>query len=305
VTREQGRTRFGGTLRVDFFRSSAGELSQFFLDNTTGSLDQDDTNLSAAFSASVRVGEVWTVTTGLGRAVRHPTTLELYSDRVPATKFQISAEFMGNPGLEPEASLELDVGAVARFDRMQLDLDVFYRNIDDYITVVPDPTVPKLLPMSPDTVYRYVNAEARFLGGEARLVGQAGVRWQWRASLGYVWAEDTLLDEPVLGIPPLEAEAGVRYQTLGKRRIWVDVGGWYAARQDRVAVSRFEAETPGWAVLNVWSGMALSQRIELRAGILNALDRDYANHLNSPNPFTRERIPERGRTGYLTVRATF
>ena len=56
---------------------------------------------------------------------------------------------MGQPDLLPEQSLELNVGTMFRVARASIQADYFYRNINDYITVMPDPSLPKRLPLSP------------------------------------------------------------------------------------------------------------------------------------------------------------
>ena len=142
------RAQVGGSLRLDWVQSSAGEVSDFFRDNTSGTLDQNETNFSAALSGKFKVNDLWLISTGLGRSVRTATAAERYSDRFPATKFQVSAEFMGNPALEPEKALELSLGSEISFQGVFVQVDTFYREIDDYITVVPDPSLPKRLPLS-------------------------------------------------------------------------------------------------------------------------------------------------------------
>ncbi len=254
------------------------------------------------------VGDHWSLSLGAGRAVRTATVLERYSDRFPATRFQIAAEFMGDPELDPEASFELDAGVRGTWvgvsgGDLLVEVEAFYREIDDYITVAPDPTLPKRLPLSPPVVFRYVNGtRATFWGGELLLRQRLGDRVSWRASLSWVRGEDEAFGEPVLGLPPLHGELGVRLHAL-ENRLWLDVSGRFADRQDRVATSRFEQETPGWAAYDLSVGLELAGGWTLTAAALNLSDKAYAEHLNSPNPFTRERILERGRD--LRAGATF
>lgn len=144
------------------------------------------------------------------RAVRTPSVLERYSDRFPSTKFQVAAEFMGTPDLVPEKSVELNVGSTFRVARATIEGDVFYRTIDDYITVLPDASLPRRLPLSPPVVYRYINGDqARFTGFDVKAQSPVGPLVDVRGGWTYVWAEDTLFDEPVFGIPPLEQQYAV------------------------------------------------------------------------------------------------
>ena len=71
--------------------------------------------------------------------------------------------------------------------------------------------------------------------------------------------------------------------------------------QDRVASSRLEAPSPGFTTLSLRGGMQLPKRLSLEAGIENLGDKFYFEHLNSLNPFTRQRIPEMGRNVFVGV----
>jgi hypothetical protein len=62
---------------------------------------------------------------GVGRAVRTANALERYSDRFPAVKFQNAAEFLGNPALSPERSLEWNIGTSFLANRATFGFDVF------------------------------------------------------------------------------------------------------------------------------------------------------------------------------------
>ena len=53
--------------------------------------------------------EGWNLSLGVGSVVRTADALERYADRFPASKAQTSAEFVGNPNLDPERSTQADV----------------------------------------------------------------------------------------------------------------------------------------------------------------------------------------------------
>lgn len=289
-----------GTARLDVEEASAGEASPFFLDHTDGALDWDGSDVSLAASWRRRLASGWTVLAGLGRVVRYPTAVERYADRFPSTRFQVAAEFLGDPQLDPETSTQADLGLSWAGERVALQLDLFAREIDDYITVRPDPEVPPRSPSSALLVYRHVNGDAAsFLGGEARLDARVGQAWSWRLSLASIRGDDETFDEPVFGLPPLLGRAGARWQGAGG--LWVDGGVTVADRQDRVATSRLERPTPGYALVDLGAGWAASERWRLRVGVSNLFDEEYANHLNSLDPFTAERIPEPGRSIHVGV----
>ena len=305
VVYQRGAARVGGTLRADTFHAAAGEVSDFFAANTTGSLRHSEAAVSAALNGSFFVTPRWTLTLGVGRAVRAPDTLERYSDRFPAAQFQVAAEFLGNPDLTTEKSLEFNAGSVVQIGAASLKADVFYRHIGDYITVTPDPSVPKRLPLSPPVVYRYINGDgARFSGFEASASLPASPYAAVRGTWSYLWAEDETFDEPAFGIAPFQQHYGLELHTAGGAG-WIELGVTAAAAQDRVAAARLEQPTPGWTTLDLRGGHPLPHDLTLRGGIENLTDRAYAEHLNSLNPFTGARIPERGRSGYVGVEFAF
>lgn len=299
-----GKTQVGGTLRIDGVDASAGELSPFFLDNTTGATDQSETNVSAAVNVTHQLSGQWILSGGLGRAVRTANTLERYSDRFPSVKFQNAAEFLGNPALSPEKSFEWNVGTTFFEGDATFGVDVFGRSIDDYITVQPDPDIPKRLPLSPDVVYRYVNGRAQFYGYEAYGSSPIGENFELRGSLSFVWAEDETFDEPAFGIAPLQVVIAGKAKT-GDERHWVEIQLTANGEQDRVATERFERPTPSWERLDLRGGVTLVGDLGLRLGVLNLLDETYATHLNTVNPFTGMRINELGRSFYVGVEYEF
>ena len=263
------------------------------------------TNVSAAANASLRLTDAWLVTLGAGRAVRNPSVLERFADRFPAVKFQTAAEFVGNPHLVPEKSLELNAGTTFRAGEAAVVLDVFLRNVDDYITVAADPNLAKRLPLSPDQLFRYVQADAaRFAGFDLTATSAAGPWIDLRAGWSYVRAEDLLFEEPLFGVPPFEQQYALDIHNPARTR-WLEVLVTSTAAQERVATGRFEVPTGGWTTVDLMAGVRLNDELTLRAGVQNLTDEYYVNHLNSFNPFTRQRIAELGRSAYIGAEVEF
>ena len=266
---------------------------------------QANTSVSAAASASLRLTDDWLVTLGAGRAVRSPSALERYADRFPAVKFQTAAEFVGNPYLAPEKSLELNAATTLRAATAALTLDVFLRRVDDYVTVAPDPNLARRLPLSPDRLFRYVQADAaRFAGFDLTATSAAGPWIDLRGGWSYVRARDLLFDEPLFGVPPFEQQYALDVHDPARTR-WLEVLVTGTAAQERVAATRFEAPTEGWTTIDVLAGARLREGLTLRGGVQNVTDRYYVNHLNSFDPFTRRRIAEVGRSVYVGAEMGF
>ena len=266
---------------------------------------QANTNVSAAANASLRLTDAWSIALGAGRAVRNPSVLERFADRFPAVKFQTAAEFVGNPHLVPEKSLELNAGTTFRAAEATVVLDVFLRNVDDYITVAADPNLAKRLPLSPDRIFRYVQADAaRFAGFDLTASSAAGPWIDLRGGWSYVRAEDLLFDEPLFGVPPFEQQYALDIHNPDRTR-WLEVLVTNTAAQERVAATRFEVPTEGWTTIDVMAGIRMNEGLTLRAGVQNLTDQYYVNHLNSFNPFTHLRIAELGRSAFIGAEVGF
>jgi iron complex outermembrane receptor protein len=292
---QRERWQAGGTVRLDLVQSRAGEVTPFFQQNTTGALAQREANLSAAFNFRYRLRPGWVLTLGGGRSVRTAIALERYSDRFPSSRFQLSAEFMGNPAIRPEKSWQFDLGSDLTLGGLTVQLDVFRRRLTDYITVLPDPALTRKSAMSYATVYRYINGTAAdFYGGEMVIGRGLGRYVTLRGTLGYVWGEDGYFNEPIIGIQPWRGTVELEGHTA-RRRLRSLLRINLVDRQERVATRRFEQPTAGYATLDWQGSWELTTRIDLNLGVENIANRHYINHLNNLNPFTRQRIPEPGR----------
>jgi iron complex outermembrane receptor protein len=296
-----------GTARLDLVAADApaGEVSDFFLTNNPAATDLDasESNMSGAVTASFAVSPSWVLALGVGSAVRTADASERYSDRVPASKAQFAAEFMGDPQLEPERSNQADLWVDGRYENVQVHLGAFARTIQDYVTIAPT-SLPPRLPLSPPTVYQYVNGEATFYGvdGSAQ-VGLTGTLTA-SASGSYLWGRDDELDEPAFGVSPPEVALGLRFEEP-QGRFYAEAIGTAVAEQDRVSTSRNEGVTPGYQILDLKGGVGLSSGVTLRAGVLNLFDEFYWDHLNARNPFTGQPVPEPGRVVFVDLAWAF
>jgi iron complex outermembrane receptor protein len=315
VSRPLGPLQVAATGRLDFAQTDAARPSDAFLRNadaTTSDLARSYAMLSGAATLAVPLGETFSLSLGAGSVARPPDALELYADRFPASKAQTSAEFQGNPFLEPERSTQFDLWLEGDGRRWTAQVNGFARRLDPYVTLAPTDLDP-LLPLSPETVFRYVNGTAVFYGGEAQAAVQPTPALTLRASGSYLWGQDTTLDEPALGVAPLSGALGARWQlpvdgpTLSN--VYLDGSVQRTAAQERVARTRGETPTDGYTTVDLRAGATLFRRATLEVSAQNLFDVAYANHLNARNPFAamdagQDRVLEPGRliSTTLTVR---
>ena len=293
-TRDFRRGGVFAAVRFDMERSDAGRPSEFLLANSGNRLDVSRTSPSFSLAGRYEVTSGLTLAGGVGRVLRPANALERYSDRFPSTRFQVAAEFMGDPLIRPEASLQTDLNLQWKVGDFRFDAGGFVRSLSDYITVAADPSLTKRLPLSPSTVFRYVNGESAFFRG-----WNLGARWitdrlQVKVQASKILADDRELSEPVLGIAPLELDASVRY-VAPSRRAWVEFGSRNVWEQRRVSAARLETPSPGFTLHRFRVGVELRRGASWYASATNLGDTFYSEHLNSLNPFTRQRVPEMGR----------
>ena len=267
---------------------------------------QANASVSAAASASLRLADGWLVTLGVGRAVRSPSALERYADRFPAVKFQTAAEFLGNPVLVPEKSTELNAGTTLYAGQASVEVDVFLRRVDDYITVAPDPQPRPAAAAQPRARLPLRAGKTRHVSPASTCGARSGAGpWiDLRGGWSFVRAEDLLFREPLFGVPPFEQQYAIDIHNPSRTR-WFEVLVTNTAGQGRVAATRLELPTAGWTTIDLMAGAELAEGLRVRGGVQNLTDEFYVNHLNSLNPFTGQRIAEVGRTAYVGAELGF
>ena len=136
-----------------------------------------------------------------------------------------------------------------------------------------------------------------------------------RANVIYSYGQNTSDDRPLYGIAPFEANLLLDYSDrLGSFGTW-SVGGKLrlVAEQTRVddnaaTGSGFdEGETDGFAVLDLYAGAQLYDRVGLRLGLENVFDADYREHVarHTLDSRQRSRINAPGRSVFVNAIVTF
>jgi len=298
-----GPLRGGGTARLDVVDADAGVTSPFFQEHAGTDLHAQETHLSGALNLEANLSEHWLFAVGLGSAVRTADASERYSDRIPSSKAQMSAEFMGNPLLDPERGNQLDLWFEAVYPKMEININAFARRIDNYITIEAT-DLPRRLPLSPPTVFRYINGEAEFRGAESSIRYRFNSAWQLDLGTSYLWGREVNLHEPAFGITPLNGELRLHYRD-NSQSVHLEMALQATSDQDRVATSRGETPTDGYVTADLIGHARLGHSLSLRLGALNLADERVVNHLNAKNPFTGQQVAEPGRVYLCELRFNF
>lgn len=207
---------------------------------------------------------------GIGYTERFPDYWELLAPR--------SGYTAGNPAfwrLQPEKTLQLDIGSQYQQGPVTLWASAFAAQIRDYIVFRYQRT---------PVVSSYAdNIAASLLGGEAGLALTLWPEWKLESSLAWARGENHSQQRPLPQIAPLEGRLALTWQ----HETWSVTGLWrLVAAQKRIArdegsvAGKDFAPSAGFAVLSANFAWQASRDVQLAAGIDNLLDRRYAEHLN-------------------------
>lgn len=284
LTRGDWRLQFGARYETQDVTAEAGIGDRSF-DGVSGS-----------------AGLVWqpgadgySVGLSLARSTKLPNAEELFSNgpHLATNAFEI-----GDPDLEEETSLGLDLTLRKTTGRVTGEVTLFSNRFDDFIYERGTGEEEDELP-----VFRFVQADADFYGAELEGVVQLlhGEPQHLDLELGadFVRAELRRTGEPLPRIPAERFRLGLHYRD---DRFDAQVEGMRVGEQDRVA----EGETPteGYTLVNATLGYRFFTSRAVFDVLLrgtNLTNEEARNHVS----FLKDVVPMPGRDVSLSLRTTF
>ena len=243
--------------------------------------DEFDHLVDAVVKGSVAPGPGWLIELSAGRKTRAPSYVERYAWLPLQTTGGLADgnNYVGEIGLDPETSYQVDLGVEWRRAAVYLAPRAFYHWVDDYIQGVPstDPDVIAVSTANGDsTPLVFSNVEAELWGVDVPYAVRLPLNLQIDGTLSWVRAKRRDIHDDLYRIAPLRGRTTLSYLGDG----WtLAVEGVYAARQNHVSDTNGEAPTDGWGVMNVFASWEFYDGVELEIGGDNVLDNDYAPHL--------------------------
>jgi len=269
--------------------------------------DRDENLLTANFVATRDISERFSIEAGVGRVERAAGMTERYFAFAPAPNGFV----VGNPTLDAERKRELSVGLIFHGESVESTLSLYHYDFDDYIYS----TILDRRDMNgdgnDDLIRGFFNVPATLNGGEISALFRATPRISVPAGVAYVHAQNDETDEPLPEIPPLELRAAARLAFPGKHPGWVELGGTFVDRQDRVDESFGENETPGFSVWHLRGRYSPIDAVAIEAGIENLFDKEYHLHVTREaalpvgDLMRGDEIPQPGRALTASVRVDF
>ncbi len=243
--------------------------------------DRGFAGASASVGLHADLGAGNALVANVTRSYRAPAIEELYNfgPHVGTLSFDV-----GNPDLDAESTLGLDLSLRHRGDRVRGELNFFMYDIDNFIFGNRSGAVADNLP-----VFNILQGDSRFSGFDARGSTRLAGRTWLTLGLGYVDARLTTTGEALPRIPPLR----------GTLDLDIPYGAFTLSPQVELAgrqadVFRGETETEGYSVVNLrasyaWPRQDMSHILSFTGyNLTNTL---YRNHTS----YIKDRAPEMGR----------
>ncbi|MEJ2061570.1 MAG: TonB-dependent receptor, partial [Gammaproteobacteria bacterium] len=279
---------------------SPNQLYTAYYGTTAEKKDENNIGGLLRFEHAVSNGVLYA---GYARSVRTADATERY---IASNSMTPDGRWVGNPDLRPEKHNQFEAGAKLGRGKLAVNGSVFYDQVQDFILRdrfhSTDPTLGNA------TIYR--NVGAQLYGTNLGAVWKPVRGWKAGFNMSYVAATNTDDNRPIAQIPPLGGDVSLEYRP----------GRWYAggkmiwnATQTRVddnpntGSGLDVGQTPGWSIMNVYGGVAVTRHVMARAGIDNLFNRNYANHLNKASAFdvTQVQVNEPGRVAWVRLSAQF
>jgi iron complex outermembrane receptor protein len=288
---------------------------EFFYGPEAAKTDRDESLPSANVVVHRTFAGGVTLEAGIGLVSRAASVTERYYAFAPAP----GGFLVGNPALDAERKRELVVGTTVARSRWNGALSVYYYSVADYINPTNLAETDVNMDGQDDLVRGFVNVDATLYGGELSGAWQATRRIDVPFSLAYVHGDNDTTGNPLPLIPAPEAYAAVRFELSERRAGWVELGGRFVAKQDRVdpdyggspTTGYGEDPTPGYAVWHLRGGVTLAKHFVLEAGIENLFDKEYWEHLTPTAVMpvgdlqAGQEIPQPGRALFIAARIAY
>ncbi|MCY3699883.1 MAG: TonB-dependent receptor [Gemmatimonadetes bacterium] len=248
--------------------------------------------VSGSLGALLPVTGQFTLGASVGRAFRTPDVHELYSEgpHLAANSYDV-----GNPSLETEKGLGIDVFGRVTGQRLSAEATWFRNTIAGYIF----PQATGELSRVRLPIYQFVGEDAVLTGFESQLEWSVPAGFRLEAAASYVRGTIRATDEPLPFMPPLQGRVAIGYSPVN----------WFIEAETRMASSqertgRFEDPNDGYAVFGLSGGVRFTfagRPHVLTLHLDNIGNTEYRRHLSR----VKEIMPEAGRSLSVTYRVVY
>ncbi len=245
--------------------------------------DLDFSSLSASVGVTHQLGEKLNLKANIGRGFRAPNIPELSSNGIHEGTQRFEK---GNLDLEPETSLQFDLGILYESDIVEASLNLFLNNIDNFIYSRHLENQTETVEGVDYPVYSYIQGQSILSGGEFTLDIHPIKNLHFENSLAYVKGQNEATDTPLPFIPPLKIVNELKYEVDSKKEsrfqdAYLSLELVSSASQNRT--DEFETRTEGYTLLHIGLGTNLrlgKQSATVYFRLNNLLDKEYFDHMS-------------------------
>ncbi len=260
-----------------------------------------------------------TLSSGFLRYEKDLHTITIYSGLGHNKRFPDYWEFIGKESLdaitafnlEPEATTQLDIGAIYRKDRIKASASIYYNTIDNYLMIQTGVVKPTGVATRTATVTR--NVDAKTWGMEAELSYALTDTWRAETSLATVRGTNESDDTSLAQLPPIELRLGVSYE----KAKWSAGAFWRAVNeQNRVDIRKGNiagqdiGPSERFNVVSLNLGWRANKNLLITSGVDNLFDKTYAEHISRAGAMISgydqtTRVNEPGRNFWLKAQLSY
>ncbi|MBK1692266.1 TonB-dependent receptor [Ectothiorhodospira mobilis] len=286
-TRDVGDLTLQAGLRHDWHRVVGDAHRTAAPVDFSGRDAHDHRVFTGALGVVYRLSDRLALAANAGRGFRAPGLFERYADGVHGG---VAAVQQGNPDLEPERALNLDLALRWNAPGLAASATLYRNDIRHYIYLQDTGTQRQGLP-----VFAYQQDNAVLEGVEVEVRWQATDRMEWAGSLEGVRGTNqrTGHDLPMLPADTLRLEVTYRFPSRGLDP-WLRLGLRHSAAKDAAPGEPFAqfddlpfgtASTEAYTLADLGAGLAFhgfgARPVQLELAVRNLLDREYRDFLDT------------------------
>lgn len=314
------RLDFTAALRLDYNQATSGDTFRLVKNGIAYFDDLNSNYFNVSFSLGMKKQLVsWLyLSASLGKGTRSPSVLERFIKLMPVQ--YDSYDYLGNPQLKPENNYQADASFEFLAPNLgSLSVGGFFSLVTDYIIgkAVP-PSVIKPSTQGAPGVKQFSNTDKVYLTGfEMSYQSPTAKKWgllaqvaatygtepeavKYIVSGGQVTGEETVKNDPLPEIPPLEGTVRFSYKFF-RGKLIPNASVRMVSAQNRVSQSYGESKTPGFITAAASVSYAPCRFASFVAGVENMFDTPCYEHLNRRIVGSTGRLYEPGRVFYLTM----
>jgi iron complex outermembrane receptor protein len=268
------------------------------------SADRSFTDVLPALTAALRFSpdEQTGVELAVALKSRAPSLVEryLWTPLNASAGLADGRTYLGNPGLDPETSLQAALAFTRKGETWRAGVTPFYQSVADYIQGMPM----KRMDSNGRPVLRYENIDRADLYG-FEFAGGYDITGGFSIDTTVSYVRGRNKDGGDLyRIAPLRGMFDLSY----RRASWESHFEWlWADSQNKVSDIQDESSSPGYGILNLRLAKTFMETLRVELGVENLLDKLYTDHLGGVNRIAGgdvavgDRIPGAGRFAYASL----